>query len=76
MDFELSPRVIELRDRITEFMDEHVYPHEAEALRALDEEVTVESGRAYPEILVEIRERRPPRGSGTSSCPTRSTAPA
>src|SRR3954468_12119180 len=57
MDFDLSPRVIELRDRITEFMDEHVYPHEAEALRALDEEVTVASGRAYPEILVEIRDR-------------------
>ena len=27
---------------------QHVYPNEAEALRALDEEVTVESGRAYP----------------------------
>lgn len=57
MDFELSPRVTELRERIRTFMDEHVYPVEAEALRALDAEVTVESGRAYPEILVEIRER-------------------
>src|SRR5918997_4347482 len=57
MDFELSPRVSELRDRIREFMAEHVYPVEAEALRALDEEVTVESGRAYPQILVDIRER-------------------
>ncbi len=57
MDFDLSPRVTELRDRVREFMDEHVYPNEAEALRALDEEVTVESGRAYPQILVEIRER-------------------
>ncbi|MET0128988.1 MAG: acyl-CoA dehydrogenase family protein [Solirubrobacterales bacterium] len=57
MDFDLSPRVTELRDRVREFMDEQVYPNEAEALRALDEEVTVESGRAYPQILVEIRER-------------------
>jgi len=57
MDFELSPRVIELRDRVREFMDEHVYPNEAEALRALDEEVTVTSGLAYPDILVEIRDR-------------------
>ena len=57
MDFELSPRVIELRDRVRAFMDEHVYPNEAEALRALDEEVTVDSGLAYPEILVEIRDR-------------------
>ena len=57
MDFDLSPRVTELRDRVRAFMDEHVYPHEAEALRALDAEVTVDSDRAYPEILVEIRER-------------------
>ena len=57
MDFDLSPRVTELRDRVRAFMDEHVYPVEVEALRALDAEVTVDSGRAYPEILVEIRER-------------------
>jgi acyl-CoA dehydrogenase len=57
VDFDLTPRVSELRDRIREFMAEHVYPNEAEALRALDEEVTVSSGRAYPQILVEIRER-------------------
>ena len=42
MDFDLSPRVIELRDRIRAFMDEHVYPNEAEALQALDEEVTMD----------------------------------
>jgi acyl-CoA dehydrogenase len=57
VDFELSPRVSELRDRVREFMAEHVYEAEAEALRALDEEVTVDSGRAYPEVLIEIRER-------------------
>ena len=57
MDFDLSPRVTELRDRVRAFMDVHVYPQEAEALRALDAEVTVDSDRAYPEILVEIRER-------------------
>jgi acyl-CoA dehydrogenase len=62
VDFELSPRVSELRDRIREFMEEHVYPNEAEALRALDEEVTVSSGRAYPQILVEIRERAKAEG--------------
>jgi acyl-CoA dehydrogenase len=62
VDFELSSRASELRDRIRAFMDEHVYPHEAEAVRALDEEVTVSSGRAYPEILVEIRERAKAEG--------------
>ncbi len=55
MDFDLSPRISELRDRLREFMDAHVYPVELEALRALDREVTVESGLAYPEILVELR---------------------
>jgi alkylation response protein AidB-like acyl-CoA dehydrogenase len=34
MDFELSPRTVELRDRIRAFMDEHVYPNEP----ALDRE--------------------------------------
>jgi acyl-CoA dehydrogenase len=62
VDFDLSPRISELRDRIRTFMDEHVYPHELKALRALDEEVTVESGRTYPEILVEIRERAKAEG--------------
>ena len=55
MDFDLNPRISELRDRLREFMDSHVYPVELEALRALDREVTVESGLAYPEILVELR---------------------
>ena len=55
VDFELSPRVEELRERIRAFMDEHVYPVEMEALRALDDEV--KPGVAYPQILVEIRER-------------------
>ena len=55
MDFDLSPRCEELRDRIRAFKDEHVYPNEAEALRALDDEVR--PGVPYPEILVEIRER-------------------
>jgi len=55
VDFELSPRVEELRERIRAFMDEHVYPVEAEALRALDAEVG--PGVPYPRILAEIRER-------------------
>jgi acyl-CoA dehydrogenase len=53
VDFELSPRVVDLRDRIRAFMDEHVYPVELEALRALDDEVA--PGTPYPRILVEVR---------------------
>ena len=55
MDFEITPRVEELRDRVRAFMDEHVYPAELEAMGALDAEVG--AGRPYPEILVEIRAR-------------------
>ncbi|HEX4760063.1 MAG TPA: acyl-CoA dehydrogenase family protein, partial [Thermoleophilaceae bacterium] len=50
------PQVESLLERIKDFNEEHVYPAEMELLKAIDEEVTVESGRAYPEGLVELRE--------------------
>jgi len=53
VDFELSARVEELRERIRAFMDERVFPVELEALRALDDEVG--PGTPYPEILVDVR---------------------
>ncbi len=53
MDFEVTPRVEELRDRVRAFMAEHIYPVELEMMRALDAEVG--PGTPYPEILVEIR---------------------
>jgi acyl-CoA dehydrogenase len=55
MDFSPGERLDGLRDRVRAFMDEHVYPIEAEAMAALDEEVR--PGVAYPEIIVELRER-------------------
>ncbi|MSO41524.1 MAG: acyl-CoA dehydrogenase [Solirubrobacterales bacterium] len=55
MDFNPTPQVDELRERVRAFMGEHVYPVEAEALAALDDEVR--PGVAYPQILVELRER-------------------
>ena len=55
MDFSPSPRVEELRGRIRDFMDEHVYPVEREVMEALDEEV--QAGVAYPRILVDMREK-------------------
>jgi acyl-CoA dehydrogenase len=57
MDFNPTPQVESLLERIKEFNEEHIFPLEMELLRALDEEVTVETGRAYPEGLVELRER-------------------
>jgi acyl-CoA dehydrogenase len=60
VDFTPSPRVEQLKERITEFLDEHLYPVELETLRALDEEVR--PGVPYPEILVEIREQAKSEG--------------
>jgi acyl-CoA dehydrogenase len=60
VDFTPSDRVAELLERIREFMDEHVYPVEAEAHRALDEEVG--PGVPYPQVLVDLRERAKAEG--------------
>ena len=53
MDFKPSPEVESLLERIQAFMDEHVFPVEAEAMKAIDDEVR--PGKPYPEILVGIR---------------------
>ena len=53
MDFNPSPAVESLLERIEAFMAEHVYPSEAEVMRALDDEV--KPGVPYPQILIEIR---------------------
>jgi acyl-CoA dehydrogenase len=60
MDFNPSPEVEALRERIEAFMAEHVYPVEAEAIQAIDDEVR--PGVAYPEILVGIRARAREQG--------------
>jgi acyl-CoA dehydrogenase len=55
MDFEYGARLEDLLGRVRSFMDEHVYPVEAEAMQALDDDVR--PGVAYPEIIVGIREK-------------------
>ena len=60
MDFKPSPQVETLRERILDFMDEHVYPQEREIMEALDAEV--EPGVPYPKVLVEIREKAKSEG--------------
>jgi acyl-CoA dehydrogenase len=54
MDFTPSPRVEELRARLTEFMDRHVYPAE-EALLVPSE--LVRAGAPYPPAVVELRRK-------------------
>ena len=55
MDFAPSDRAAELRERIKSFIDEHVLPVEHEAIVQLDDQVR--AGVAYPELIVELRER-------------------
>ncbi len=62
MDFDLSPRVTDLRDRVRAFIDEEVLPVELEALKALDDEVRPGAGVAYPAIIREIREKAKAEG--------------
>jgi acyl-CoA dehydrogenase len=60
VDFNPSPEVESLRERIEAFMDEDVYPVEAEAIQAIDDEV--KPGVAYPQILVELRAKAKEQG--------------
>ncbi len=60
MDFKPSPEVSSLQERIEAFMEEHVYPVEAEVIRAIDDEV--KPGVPYPKILVELRARAKEQG--------------
>ena len=55
MDFAPSPEIEALRERVRDFIAEHVNPVEDEALAALDDEVA--PGVPYPRVLVELRER-------------------
>ena len=52
MDFTPSPRVEELKARITDFMDRHVYPAEPTIAAEID---LIRSGVPYPPSLVTIR---------------------
>ncbi|HVD41809.1 MAG TPA: acyl-CoA dehydrogenase family protein [Solirubrobacterales bacterium] len=60
MDFNPSPEVASLRERVLDFMDEQVYPQERELMEALDAEVR--PGVPYPENLVAVREKAKSEG--------------
>jgi len=60
MDFNPSPEVAQLRERVLDFMDAEIYPQEREIMEALDAEVG--AGVPYPQNLVAVREKA--RGEG------------
>jgi acyl-CoA dehydrogenase len=55
MDFNPSPEVAELRERVLDFIDEEIYPQERELMEALDAEV--KPGVPYPQNLTAVREK-------------------
>jgi acyl-CoA dehydrogenase len=59
MDFTLSPKVVQLQKRVSDFMNEHVYPIE----KRVEDEMNV-PGKEHtePEILKEVRKRAKAEG--------------
>ncbi len=53
MDFEPSPEITALLERVRAFQDRYVYPNEGALLGSLDREV--KEGVPYPDDLIEIR---------------------
>ena len=60
MDFNPSPEVAQLRERVLDFMDAEIYPQEREIMEALDEEVG--AGVPYPQNLTAVREKAKAEG--------------
>jgi acyl-CoA dehydrogenase len=54
MDFTPSPKVQQLKARIVEFMERHVYPVEAEVIEQAD---MIRPGVAYPPALLPLRQK-------------------
>ena len=58
MDFKPSPQVEELLGRVRAFQEEHVYPVEADVMRALDDErlaVAAAFGHRLPNLIEEMK---------------------
>ena len=60
MDFNPSPEVAKLRERVLDFIDAEIYPQEREIMEALDEEVG--PGVPYPANLAAVREKAKDEG--------------
>jgi acyl-CoA dehydrogenase len=60
MDFNPSPEVAELRERVLDFIDEEIYPQERKLMEALDAEVA--PGVPYPQNLIAVREKAKTEG--------------
>ncbi|HVQ58036.1 MAG TPA: acyl-CoA dehydrogenase family protein [Solirubrobacterales bacterium] len=60
MDFSPSPEVVELRERVLDFLEDEYYPQEREIMEAMDAEIA--PGVPYPANLTAIREKAKGQG--------------
>ena len=58
MEFSLSPRCQELREKLTQFMDDHVYPAEA----VYEEQLATGHSHGHPPIMEELKAEARRRG--------------
>ena len=70
MDFALSPKVLELRERLEGFMDSHIYPAEP----VYREQVAADRW-GEPPIMDELKSEARSRGLWNLFLPTTNTAP-
>jgi hypothetical protein len=75
MNFDYTPKVQELRQKLTAFFDEHIYPNE----RAFTEEIAANraKGNAWipTELIDTLKEKARALACGTCSCRHRIAAP-
>jgi acyl-CoA dehydrogenase len=59
VDFSPSPKVRELQDKVTAFMEEHIYPVEA----AIENEIEASGNlHHHPQIIEELKQRARSQG--------------
>ncbi len=73
MDFRETERCTRLKERVTTFMDDHVYPVEEEAIAALDREVDRDT--PFPAVLLDMRERAKAEGLWNLALPDEQFGP-
>jgi acyl-CoA dehydrogenase len=62
MDFQFSDKVRALQDQLTKFMDQHVYPVEADYSRHLEEAAEEAGGWTTPPIMDELKAKAREQG--------------
>jgi acyl-CoA dehydrogenase len=72
MNFDYTPKVQALREKLLAFFDEHIYPNER-ATSSRDRAPTRAAGNAWvpTELIEQLKDKHAMPACGTCSCPTR-----